>query len=370
MKNNMLATLVAPLTLVLTSICGAQAPYEMQLAGSNTPSEDISVKSFISFVPKENTVTPTEQSATWAAAAANWMDILKDSTLTKGIGYSAVGKQSAPDYQWMVTSNGFKSWAAGLTTESQWGNRTAISIEPQVLKAGITFRPRDIVYTAKSYAWTASEGWKTDVINLTASFASSNYFRHRLNSDGTLAASQDLALPSTRFRYGGLMVGISGFGSGDNAQKLSNVVDYYMSTHTVLWVSVTIPYNDNGVDKTFSTSLAILPTGSDLILKDVETPLTLDLANSRVLLGDATTPADPHTLYLIERTTDLQNWTPVYYPNFGNGTQMFYGVQTDMPRQFFRVRQYAPTPAAAAGAAHALRNGPPPARPVDDSVAL
>ncbi|MEN9604726.1 MAG: hypothetical protein RJB39_411 [Candidatus Parcubacteria bacterium] len=375
----LLFAFVSPFATPTTASAGSLVtPIRMEISPL---SDDLAITSYIGFAPKENAANLAGQSITWPTFASNWIEILRTGAPFKGSGFDFAAKQANADYSWMVTSSSFRSWNLGLTTEQQFGNRNVISLDVRSLRSGVTFKPNRIVMTVRSYDHMDDlVRWQPDVINITASFASSNYFRLRLEAgldgvtgtpDDVLSSSQDLNLATMMFRYGGLMPAIGAFGSGDNTQQLQNGFNYYRDTHTVLRLVVTVPYDDGGTAKTFQTSLVIIPTQSGVESRVVDMPLTLDLAHNRIHMGEVGNSPALNRIYAVEQSTDLTNWNMVFYPDLGQGEITPFKIDGGLARNFFRVREFSP-PVAEEGPL-AQFAGPlafsPAEQPVDDSIA-
>ncbi len=373
--KKLLSIFVAVFGLSASVVVATETPAAMSIAPL---SDDLEVVCHVGYAPKENAANPAGQSATWNSFASNWLDILRSGAGSSGSGFDLAQKRFAPDYAWMATSSSFRSWNLGLTTEQQFGNRVIVSLDVRSLRTNVTFKPSQIGMNIRSYDhMNESVRWQPDVINATASFATSNYFRLRMEagtdgilgtSDDVLAGSQDLSQPTRMFRYGGLMAAIGAFGSGDAAQQLQNVLTYYEDTHSVLRLVVTVPYTDGseGV-KTLQTSVVLIPTGAGLESRVVDMPLTMDLAHNRVHMGDVGNAPEPNRLYQVEQSSDLNSWTPVFYPDLGRGEITPFKIDGTLPRNFFRVREFSP---AAPSMMLRTPRGPPQQAPKDDSVAL
>jgi hypothetical protein len=364
---NKISSLLTGLSGLVSSV-SAQAPYQMELSQS----PDIAITSFIGFVPRENVTNLAQQSATWVPASANWINVLRFGEINRGTGYEAVGKQSMIDYQWMVVSNNFRSWAAGLTTEPQYGNRAAISMHAKSLRAGVTFQPSTITMNLRAYKHSFAAGWTQDIIDRNADFSEANYFRLRMEAgpdgvngtpDDTMAQFQDLSLATTSFLYGGLMAGFGAFGAGDNGQQLTNVLNYCVDNHIVLRIAITVPYLDNGTPKVLSTAAVFIPWGMTLDSEEPGPALSVDVANGQVTLG--TGPANE--LYLVEQSGDLLNWTPIVHPELGKATPTVLMFDKTKPRNFFRSKKLVPTSTPVAAGMRFLRSMTSSGKPTDDS---
>lgn len=355
MKHLLLLIVAAILAAFVNPVQAIDPPSKFTLT---RPDAGVSMDVFLGFLPRENPANLALQGETWVPARDNWVGILRTGGSSAGSGYSLAAKQSTPDYNWLITST-FNSWGGELDSTSQFGNRHHFGLRIHAIRPGVTFRMQDITTQVQSFIF-GSSGWAADgVVNISTNLSVLNAFRLRLEAgtdgingtnDDPIATVQSSSLPSTSCLFGGLGVAMGAYGSGDNAQKLRNVYNYCSTNHLVFKVTVTVPYTENGQPFTSSASAVFWPAtqqwSEQLPEGTVVPPLTLALSESELLLGQDKDGPFPATngLYVVEKSTDLQAWTPVAPAAFGSGllTPFRIGDYPSAPRYFYRGRMLVP----------------------------
>lgn len=385
-------TFAAYLIAALSSLglpASAQGDGEVIPMTTVSSSDGIRIEVVLGHLVKESAAVPATQSSTWSANRDIWMNALRSGAQSGG---------SVPDFTYaaksayliasrMITSTTGQSWNAAphAGPTSQWGGRAHAAVGVTVKKSGVTFMPKDIVITARSYSLNTM--WFTDgVIVTTATFNESlNEFRVCTVPGGidgivgdTVDPVQSISTPRTSFLYGGIGFGVLEYGSGDLATRLNRARNYVEGPGKgfVIDYFVQVPYMDNGEPKTavgrtvfMSESLANPDTFSAL-------PLNLDFGfdegGKSLFLGtpggSETASTSSNALYLMQTSTDLDSWSPVgSVALLGNGNQLHFPTwgMGDQRRQFriVTIKPFVPPPAAqlaeaGSGGGNADQEGP------------
>ncbi len=375
--KNQIVKLLAVLCLILgISPVSAQTPTSFDL----TKSSDIGVVAYLGYMPRESPTNLALQGPDWTAAATNWVTILRTGGITQGSGHAMAAKQPRMDYDWMVTST-YQSWHKALTTDGDHGNRTHWGFRANSLKPTVKFRICDVWCKVESYTYSPSQGWHLDgVIHIETDLTVLNYFRLRLeagpdgvngNNDDIVSGLQDSAVPSENCLYGGLGTGIGSFGSGNDQQKLDNVVAYCRTNNMVLRLVMNIPYLDGTTPKEETWSMCSVPSTfvASPNLPDGKTvpPVAFNGSNE-VTFGIMTDAPEPNGLYVVEKSPDLIHWSDLRPPDIGDNGILHIKVADQTagaPHYFYRGRYLIP--ALPTGAA--ARSAPPEKPTKDDSIA-
>lgn len=318
-------------------------------------SPDIGAELFISDLQRESPDNLALQGETWMTQANNWMQIIRDGTMTTGDGFTQVVKEITISHNWMVTST-FRSWGSETTTANQWGNRMHFGFRIYTKRPGVTFKMKDVTSAIKSYIYgpNHAQGWRPDnVINKSARLDTLNYFRIRMTAglDGINGnvddevGLQDANLPTTSCAYGGVGVAIGAYGTGTDQQKLDNAVMYQDVNNLALRFTLDVPYRDGATDKFFSASMVALADNfvpSPILPAELSLPTTaVNWPAGKVLFGEVGNSPMVNGLYVFETSNDLDSWTPFALTDIGAGDITSFGIPAGS-RGFFRARRLIP----------------------------
>lgn len=336
MKTN-IGKLIGLALVVGQVVCASAQTVESQTQGP------VTVKWYSASLPREDS-TMVAQGSSWFAASNNWMQAIRTDAAAVGSGRDEAKKITYNDYLGMISSPGINSWR-GIIQPSwvEFGNRQHYGFK--VFAQTGSFVPANITYSITTQAWNGSNWVNQLYVGMSSSMAQdNNSFRQRLNAgqdgvygttDDVVSASQTTASPSNGFIFGGYGIGVGAYGNGTDQDKLNNALAYMQGNKFRVVVTVTVPHTSG----TYAFTNIYMPPARDMsVVKAVYTPPFE--SGGQTFGARVSWPSDSTGLYLMEKSTDLTNWTSVGYYAGGSGVTSvgFPEQMVGIERCFYRLK--------------------------------